>query len=905
MATLEQAIDQMYAAGMPPLPDGQAIADGRRRRYGSKGYGKGGRAYYKLYDFLARNGKRYVSGYYGMWGQIELTKIRTEYAGIEPDELRRLQASQVQLQAREREKREAEVKFAAGRARQQWNAARARFTENENHPYLERKRLQLENRLRIGSDGSLLVPMVRWDVSEEQMQDEAYTGPRRLAGLQKILPDGTKRFNKGVDPVGASAMFGRKPKDGSLLLVGEGLATVLTAHQALERAYTSFVAFSAGNLAPVARILRKLYPRSPILFLADDDAYLEAQLNHRLRNDWGVEELFSVADVEQPRKSAKFGEIVVRADLHEDAHGTPVLTAAIRQGEGEAAVLRTLIFTNAGRTKAWEASRELGNAWVIWPKFADRKLALEPEAARLTDFNDLHCAEGLEVAAQQLGGAVREVVDAIELSKAIAAGIAPGNENLKGAGSVGSAGSDAGGSGKGGGGGGGDGTDWRLHWNLLNRFTLIDRGGVAWDVDGGWLWRIEHMRLSFGMKPVSMWLGSSRRRAVDLSKVVFDPKGIEDPKTTVNLFRGLSLKPRADTGCDNLIKLCRYLCGEDESTETPVSDWVLKWCAYQVQHVGAKMKTAIVMYGPEGTGKNLFWSALLDIFEPYSALIGQAELEGKFNTWQSAKLFIVANEVVTRAEMSHHVGRLKNLVTEDRVHIEAKFSDPRYERNHVNLVFLSNEFQPLKISPGDRRYMVIRTPGAMDEAFYKAVAAELAAGGAAAFMQHLADVDLADFGEHTKPLVTEAKKDLVEIGMLPSQLFWQEMKDQLIPLPYVPALADDVYRAYAIWCTRRGHKMPESQNRFTPAFMSMNGVRRQTPAVADPDRASEIALAEDKMRRRRVFTMGLRPQDLDERDWVVAGIKAFRIALRAFEAEGDGRNFGDSAPAHGQRQSAF
>jgi putative DNA primase/helicase len=164
---------------------------------------------------------------------------------------------------------------------------------------------------------------------------------------------------------------------------------------------------------------------------------------------------------------------------------------------------------------------------------------------------------------------------------------------------------------------------------------------------------------------------------------------------------------------------------------------VLKWCAFQVQHVGAKMKTAIVMYGGEGTGKNLLWSAMLRILDPYSALIGQVELEDKFNTWQSAKLFIVANEVVTRSEMSHHVGRLKNLVTEDRVHINPKFVDSRYEANHVNLVFLSNEFQPLKISPGDRRYMVIRTPGALDGEFYKAVAAELDAGGDAAFMHHL------------------------------------------------------------------------------------------------------------------------------------------------------------------------
>ena len=83
---LDQAIEQMYAAGMPPLPDGTAVPDGRLHRYGSRGYGRGGRAFYKLYEYPARNGRRYITGFFGMWGQIDLQKIRADFAGIEPDE---------------------------------------------------------------------------------------------------------------------------------------------------------------------------------------------------------------------------------------------------------------------------------------------------------------------------------------------------------------------------------------------------------------------------------------------------------------------------------------------------------------------------------------------------------------------------------------------------------------------------------------------------------------------------------------------------------------------------------------------------------------------------------------------------------------------------------------------------
>ncbi|MEA3278873.1 MAG: hypothetical protein U9Q81_26985, partial [Pseudomonadota bacterium] len=73
------------------------------------------------------------------------------------------------------------------------------------------------------------------------------------------------------------------------------------------------------------------------------------------------------------------------------------------------------------------------------------------------------------------------------------------------------------------------------------------------------------------------------------------------PATTVNLFRGWPVVPR-EGRCERLLELLYYLCGESDN----VFDWVLRWTAYPLQHPGAKMRTAILMHGPEGTGKNTF-----------------------------------------------------------------------------------------------------------------------------------------------------------------------------------------------------------------------------------------------------------------------------------------------------------
>ena len=893
MATLDQVLAQMAAHDMPPLPAGHPLFDGRIHRFGPKN-----KAWYVLHEYVARNQQRYIAGAFGIWQGTEnnSVKVQSDFAGIEPDEYQRLQRSQVELEAKERRKREDRAAFAASRALQQWKGARARLSEGEENAYLKRKRLQWENGLRQAPDGTLYVPMVRYDVTEEQAEDPDYTGPRRLAGLQKIAPDGSKFFNRGMNPIGAACRFGRKPKDGDLLLIGEGVATVLSAHQACERVYTSYAAFTAGNLPPIARILRALYPRSPILILADDDAYLEAQLNKRLRDDYGVHELYKLLDAERTI-AAREGCVTVRADVHEDTKRTPLLTVGIRvhaagqdPSEGR---LRILTLKNAGRTKAWEAAGEVGNAWAFWPHFRERSVCLSPEGPRETDWNDLHCTEGLSAVVAQLGDAVATIEQAHNLSQQISAGAPTPTGGASG-------GKD--------GGGGDDEPDWRLHGSLVKRFTLIERSDTAYDSERGFLWRVSHMRLTFGGKPVGMWLGSGRRRSVDLSEVVFDPTMKCNPKTTVNLYRGIELQPKAGK-CEKLLELLRYLCGEDgENTEAPISEHVLNWAALPLQRPGAKMKTAIVMFGAEGTGKNLFWGALKAIYGRYAALITQAELEDKHNTWLSAKLFLIANEVVTRSEMSHHVGRLKNLITEDEVYINPKMVDQRYERNHVNLVFLSNEFQPLKISPGDRRYMVIRTPNERPESFYREVSAELDAGGAQALYQQLMERELGSFNEHTKPLMTEAKTSLIEIGMLPSQQFWQEIKEGLLPFPYEPCLSDDLYHAYTIYCARKGHRNAESQNRFTPAFMSMNGVRRIERPVPDPDRMHELRLVDEtSWTKRRVFLMGVPALDHEaERKRIVDGVVAFRKALRAYQAEGGGYLSGSaSADSRRDRGEAY
>ena len=63
------------------------------------------------------------------------------------------------------------------------------------------------------------------------------------------------------------------PRDGDRILIGEGYATLASCHMAA--GFACVVALDAGNLPKVAKSIRTMFPRSPILIAGDDDVDAE------------------------------------------------------------------------------------------------------------------------------------------------------------------------------------------------------------------------------------------------------------------------------------------------------------------------------------------------------------------------------------------------------------------------------------------------------------------------------------------------------------------------------------------------------------------------------------------------------------------------------------------------------
>jgi putative DNA primase/helicase len=462
--------------------------------------------------------------------------------------------------------------------------------------------------------------------------------------------------------------------------------------------------------------------------------------------------------------------------------------------------------SNAGRTKANEAAAAAGNAWVCHPHFAERELSSDPDAARLTDFNDLHKAEGLEAVKKQILEAIALLTIPAKAEAAKREAERKEREEEKRRKKAEQKQQEE--------------FDQARLGELIDRYVLLYPSTEAWDKSTEEIVKLEHVGARYGRKYVAGFMTSQRKRVVHVENVVFDPAGELDQleNDRINLFRGIEMEPNPDAECEKLKALLFYLCDDD----LDVYKWILRWLALPLQRLGAKMSTALVFHGEqEGTGKNLFFGAVAEIYGRHGGFITQRQLESDFNDWQSAKLFMVANEVVTRAEMRHQAGYIRHLITEPQIWINKKQISAREEDNHMNLVFLSNENQPLLVPRHDRRFVVVRTPDKLPKDRYIEVVEELKAGGAAALYHYLKnEVDLGDFHTHTEPIETAAKRELIELGYASPQLFWQDFHEGEFPLPYQPCLREDLYRAYIAWCARYGEKMPKRINQFIPEFRS-------------------------------------------------------------------------------------
>jgi len=514
---------------------------------------------------------------------------------------------------------------------------------------------------------------------------------------------------------------------------------------------------------------------------------------------------------------------------------------------------------NPGITAASAAALAVNGAWLA-PAFADEDARQAKHAAsghKLTDFNDLHALEGIAAVGAQVRARLSELRwDPPQLRAVSSSTTGEGGGKLR--------------------------VIQHLD-DLLERYALVyAAGGAVFDKAEHCLLPLTDMRnLCIRADLHKAWMEHPDRNVVRQDEVGFDPAET-DPKITCNLWGGWPTTPRKGK-CDRLLELLHYMCS-GEANSRDLYDWVLKWVAYPIQHPGAKLKSTIVVHGPQGTGKNLFFETVMAIYGKYGRILDQDALTDKHNDWASRKLFLIADEVVAQAHRFEVKNKLKTLITGTWIRINPKHIAAYDEANHVNLVFLSNESMPVVLEEDDRRHCIIWTPPKKPKEFYAELLREIESGGVEALHDYLLHLDLGDFNPGTLPPDTEAKRELIDLAQdspveFVDAVFRVDFPQLIADGAVLAGLTQDWFEVYRHWCGQVGVK-PASLKRFVNAIEKKRGMRAERKRYLVE---AEFEMPE-KVGPHSVLTFGGQPPEgADEAVWLGRQVSALKLRLGALK----------------------
>ena len=261
---IEQFRDAIRSAGLIP-PD--MIEPGKFHRFPGEDKRNGNTAAWcKLFpDGIGGIYGDYSTGLSTDWH----ANRETPYTPAEREAFKRHVAeAKVQAEA-ERKAKQAE---AASKASALWKAGQP---AGADHPYLVRKRVSPVETLREIDAGAVAAilgysPKQSGEVLTGRLLVAPVKVGDKLSTAELIDEAGRKSALYGGAKAGgywAAQPLPEGDGDGLTLLIGEGVATVLSAKEA--SGHRSIAALSAGNLPAVAKAMRERYPRGALVILAD------------------------------------------------------------------------------------------------------------------------------------------------------------------------------------------------------------------------------------------------------------------------------------------------------------------------------------------------------------------------------------------------------------------------------------------------------------------------------------------------------------------------------------------------------------------------------------------------------------------------------------------------------------
>jgi hypothetical protein len=279
-------------------------------------------------------------------------------------------------------------------------------------------------------------------------------------------------------------------------------------------------------------------------------------------------------------------------------------------------------------------------------------------------------------------------------------------------------------------------------------------------------------------KPVAVaekWLEwPARRQYEHLTYAPGEPR-VLNHGSRYNSWMGLAVEPRK--GCVKPWAMALDHIFKDSPREHRL--WFERWMGWPLKHLGAKLSSAVGIWGKPGRGKSVLAEKVLaTIYGSNFASIAQQDLEGSFNGWAVGRQFVLVDEV--SAEDSRTRGhRFKKMITQTEMQVNVKFIPGYSLPDHVNYYMTSNSPRAFHVEDDDRRFFIHHAPDEqLPREFWNDFvdrwlgfhnAPKYGPGPAALLHYFMHDLDYGDFDPKAPPPMTASKEEMIEIARHPCE----------------------------------------------------------------------------------------------------------------------------------------
>ncbi len=254
--------------------------------------------------------------------------------------------------------------------------------------------------------------------------------------------------------------------------------------------------------------------------------------------------------------------------------------------------------------------------------------------------------------------------------------------------------------------------------------------------------KVEHVTLS------KAFLSNQYRRGYEQG-YIFDTTS-SNPKG-YNLFRGWGVEPVAGS-CDLILDHIKHILCRDN---LEAYEFFLDYYAHMFQRPWEIPRSAIVVKGEEGSGKDTWAKYLMKIVARYSPKItGQDQFFSNYNGFLKNALFVNLQEAFVGSQQQNE--KLKQYITEDEIKVESKYQNAYDTPNYMRLYITSNNFRVVHASESARRFLVLNSSDEYvatgdpvkdqrNQKYFDALYAEMNGNGPAAILHLLLTRKLKNF----------------------------------------------------------------------------------------------------------------------------------------------------------------